>query len=153
MSLERMHTDASGVQGPRPGSGREWLNSVPVVDRMVRDFSREVIEKADGSPEFLSMVDFECRRMNGLFLGSSPSDKFDRGPWNAADQLGEYILKAMQINGETRMAVRDAFMVHAARLLQILRDAEGKPDGEFTKELERAVAALRSALLGLPVTM
>ena len=50
--------------------------------------------------------------MTSLFMGDSGSDKYLKGPWNREDQVGRFVQHAMQINGETRLAVRDAFKVY-----------------------------------------
>lgn len=134
-----------GAGAPQSGlldNGRTWLNTAAVVDRLVRDFARETLDQV-GRPDFMEWLDGRCRFMNGLFLGGSASTVYERGPWNAPDQLGEYILHAMQINGEPRLAVRDAFMVFFSRLLKAT-------DGEFdSAALEALVGELRDSLLGL----
>lgn len=148
-AIEQLHTDASFVPGPRPGSDRVWLNSVDVVDRLIRDFSRDVLEQLGKRTDFMYWLDGECRRMNGLFLGLSPSDRYDTGPWNSPDQLGEYVLKALQINGETRLAVRDAFMVFASKLIKVAKEGGGEFSDFDKARLDALVGMLRSALLGL----
>lgn len=148
MSRERMHAEVSGIKDHTIPSGLEALNTFPVVDRLVRSFTREVIQRANSSPDYMSWLEFECRRMNGLFLGTSPSTKFERGAWNSEDMLGDFIGRALQINGETRIAVRDAFMIHASRAITIMQASDGKPDSEWQKELDLAVAQIREALLG-----
>lgn len=119
-----MHSDASGVQGPDQSSSREWLNSVPVADRIVRDFTCGVIQNA--GPGLPQWVEFEARRLNGLFLGTSPTDKYNRGPWNTPDQCGMHVLLAMHINGSTHLAVRDACTVHALKITRLMLDSHGK---------------------------
>jgi hypothetical protein len=125
-------------------NGRVWLNTVEVVDRIIRDFSREVLPLA-GREDFMAQLDFRCRALNGLFLGELPSDRYQRGPWNTPAQLGEYVLKALQIAGETRLAVRDAFMWYVDRLFDTI-DVEGEFDEET---LEPLIDQLRGALLGI----
>jgi hypothetical protein len=120
------------------------LGQPHVVDRIIRDFTTEVLGLF-GREDFLTQLDFRCRALNGLFLGSSPSDTYQRGPWNAPDQLGEYVLKALHIDGETRLAVRDAFTIYTAALLSVAdQDAEFDP-----ATIEPLIANLRVALLGL----
>lgn len=71
----------------------------------------------------MAHLDFECRRMNSLFLGGpAPTEDYDRGRWNTPAHLGEDVLKALRIAGETRLAVRDAFMAYFSRALTL---AEG----------------------------
>ncbi len=125
-------------------NGRIWLNTASVVDRIIRDFTGEVLDLV-GRDDFMAQLDFRCRAMNGLFLGTSQSDTYQRGPWNAPDQLGEYVLKALSIDGETRLAVRDAFTVYVSAVLNAV-----DPDAEFdAAALEPLIAHLRNALLGL----
>lgn len=148
MSIEKMHTDAGGVAGP-DGSGLVWLNSVEVVDRIVGDFTAFVIKEA-GEEGFVDRLEFECRRMNGLFLGLTPTDKYSRGPWNSPDHLGASILKRLVINGETKNGVRDAFMVYADDILGFVEDAAGRNERDWRALLDAKVARLRCALLGIP---
>jgi hypothetical protein len=153
IALEKLHTDASGTPGPRPGSGKEWLNTSEVVDRLIRDFSKAVLEKAlEGEIRaVMPWLEFECTRMNNLFLGITPSDRFDVGPWNTPEQCGSFVLKELRINGEGRTAVRDAFMVFASKLIKTLA-AVGNTD--FSEQhgavLDGMVKMLRLALLGIP---
>lgn len=136
-----------GAGAPESGqmdNGKIWLNTAAVVDRIIRDFSIEVVKQAK-APGFMEKLEFWCRSMNGLFLGSSESEKYARGPWNAPDQMGDYVLHALRINGEARNAVRDAFMVYTSKFLR-----RADPHGEFDGALlEPLIADLRNALLGL----
>ncbi|WP_433703732.1 hypothetical protein [Paraburkholderia sacchari] len=121
-----------------------YLNEPAVVDRIIRNFTRDVIELV-GREDFMARLDFECRRMNSLLLGGpEPTDRYDRSPWNAPDQLGEYVLKALRITGETRLAVRDAFMWYVDRLFDTV-DVERPLDEESVEPL---IADLRGALTG-----
>lgn len=125
-------------------NGRVWLNTSAVVDRIVRDFTSEVLGLV-GRDDFMAQLDFRCRAMNGLFLGQSPTVKYERGPWNSPEQLGEYVLKALRIEGESRLAVRDAFMVYLSAVLDVV-----DPDAEFDPAvLEPFIGNLRDALLGV----
>lgn len=145
-ALERLHTDASGVPGPDPASGKIWLNDGAVVNRIIRDFAAEVLRDA-GRPGFMDRLAFECRCMNGLFMGDGESDKYLKGPWNRPDQIGEFVLLAMQINGETHNAVRDAFMVFSHRLLK-LAHKDGF-DESHKADIDGVVRELRDALIGV----
>lgn len=139
-SIERMHTDASLVPGPVK-DGKIWLNSASVVDRILRDFVREIIDILD-RPDFQERLEFECRRLNNLFLGITPSDKYSTGPWNTLDQCGDYVLQVLTINGESRTAVRDAFMIFALRVIVLAAD-------EFDPiKLDVEIDRMRHALLG-----
>jgi hypothetical protein len=92
----------------------------------------------------LAQLDFRCRAMNGLFLGESPTEKYQRGPWNSPDQMGEYVQKALIINGTTRLAVRDAFMWYVDKLLDSI-----DPNEPFdAATIEPLIDKLRDALLG-----
>lgn len=123
---------------------RPRLNEPSVADRLIRNFTVETLGLI-GRQDFMARLDFECRRMNSLFLGIIPSDKYLIGPWNSPDQLGEYILQALKLNGETRMAVRDSFMWYFDKVL----DAH-KPGVEFNAApIEPLIDQLRDALLGV----
>ncbi|MGF6440563.1 hypothetical protein [Paraburkholderia youngii] len=63
-----------------------------MVDRLIRDFTREILGTA-GRGDFMAYLVFECRRMNGVFLGEIPTATCLRSPWST-----------------TRLGVRDAFM-------------------------------------------
>jgi len=136
-----------GAGAPESGqldNGKVWLNTAGVVDRIIRDFTIEAIRVVK-TPGGMDKLDFLCRRMNGLFLGLSESDKYQRGSWNTPEQMGDYVLHALRINGETRNAVRDAFMVYMAKLLR-----RADPHNDFDgKLLDPLIADLRNALLGL----
>lgn len=146
--IQRLHDDASGVPGPDPASGKEWLNSAHVVSRIVREFAVEALRiVGQGKPDVMDRLDFECRRMNSLFLGDGQSDAYLKGPWNRPDQLGEFIGRAMKIDGRTDLAVRDAFMVFTDKLLNVAGGTEFGPQDEH--RLDVLVADMRDALLGL----
>lgn len=149
MSIEKMHTDASGVKGPDPKSDKTWLNTLEVVDGIVVEFTNWVLENAT-KESFPGQLDFQCRRLNNLFLGISQSDKYSIGPWNAPDEIGDFVLRQLQIDGESRTAVRDAFMIHAAAVIDIFADAEDTPEESWKQALDGRIALLRSALLGIP---
>ncbi|MEW9580785.1 hypothetical protein [Paraburkholderia sp. DGU8] len=100
---------------------------------------------AVGRVDFTAYLDFECRRMNSLFLGGpAPTERYDRGLWNTPGELGEYVLKALRITGETRLAVRDAFMVYFSRALDLAGNL-GQFDGA---SLEPLINDLRGTLVG-----
>ena len=140
-ALDRLHTDASQVQGP-DASGKVWLNSASVVDRIIRGFVSELLDEIDKPESFQSWLEFKSRALNNLFLGITPSDEYKTGPWNRPDQCGEYVLKAMQINGETRLSVRDAFFVFTSRVLTLI-------EKDFDADaLDAEIDRLRHALLG-----
>jgi hypothetical protein len=123
---------------------RPRLNEPSVADRLIRNFTVETLGLI-GRQDFMARLDFECRRMNSLFLGIIPSDNYVIGPWNAPDQLGEYILQALQINGETRLGVRDAFMWYTNKVLDLY-----EPGAEFEPALiQPLIDKLRNALLGI----
>ncbi|MFM0728962.1 hypothetical protein PQQ52_00450 [Paraburkholderia sediminicola] len=125
-------------------NGRIWLNTAPVVDQLIRDFTMETLGLI-GGPDFMARLDFACRRMNNLFLNVAPSDDYERGPWNAPAHLGEHVLMVLRVEGETRLAVRDAFMVYTSALLNV-----ADSDAEFDSAvIEPLIANWRSALLGL----
>lgn len=136
----------AGAESGELENGKIWLNTAAVVDRIIRDFTKEVLQAA-GSPGFMAKLEFKCRAMNSLFLGTA-DDRYQRGPWNTPEQMGEHVLHALRINGEPRNAVRDAFMVYMSKLLD-----RAHPGEEFDFEhIAPLIADLRNALLGLSGT-
>jgi hypothetical protein len=51
--------------------GRPRLAEPSVVDRLIRDWTINVLGMV-GTDGFMAKLDFECRRMNGLFLSAYP---------------------------------------------------------------------------------
>lgn len=136
-----------GAGAPESGqldNGKIWLNTAAVVDRIIRDFTQEVLRVLK-TPGGMTQLGFLCGSMNSLFLNLSPSEKYERGPWNAPEQLGDYVLHALRINGEPRNAVRDACMVYVSKVVDRI-DPHSDFDGKL---LEPLIADLRNALLGL----
>lgn len=136
-----------GAGAPESGvldNGRVWLNTAGVVDRLIRSFALEVLG-AVSKEDFLPWLDLRCRAMNGLFLGTSPSEEFERNPkWNTPDQLGESLLHRLRIDGEPRLAVRDGFMVFASKMIKASQAGEFDPAA-----MDAMVGELRGALLDL----
>lgn len=136
-----------------PGDAGRWLNSARVVDGIVRHFFANFLRDL-GEHGFMDRLGFECARMNGLFLGSGPDGGFERGSWNCPEHLGSYLLTTLSIDGETRNAVRDAFMVYANRLVDLIeRMPDGADDAALKAGIDKLVGELRSALLGIPETI
>ncbi|MGQ7939517.1 hypothetical protein [Paraburkholderia sp. D1E] len=125
---------------PRPA-----LTSANVVDGIVRRFTNEIFALL-GRDDFMAQLDFRCRALNNLFLGITPTDKYERSEWNSPSCLGEFLLKSRHISGETHHAARDFLMVFVAELLDV-----ADPDNEFDGAvLEPLIVGVRDALLGLP---
>ncbi|NPT44368.1 hypothetical protein GNZ12_24260 [Paraburkholderia sp. 1N] len=134
---------------PRPRENietdtRPWLNEPRVVDRLIRDWTIRALHVLT-KPDALARLDFECVRMNNLFLGVTPNDEFERGPWNTPEQLGTYIRQALRIDGEDRLAVRDAFMWYIDKFTDVY-----EPGDEFESALVAPlINQLRDALIGV----
>lgn len=152
-SLEKLHTDATGVPGPRPGSGRVWLNTVEVVNALIRDFTAELLNEIGRQGDLMAWLVFEATRMNNLFLGITESDLFDIGPWNRPDQCGIFVANALTLDCELRLAVRDAFMAYAAKVLAVYRESGGEFDEVQRRRLFDLSEQLKNALLGLTGTV
>lgn len=143
-NTQAMPAAGAGAESGQLDNGKIWLNTAAVVDRIIRDFTKEVLQAA-GSSGFMAKLEFKCRAMNSLFLGTAAEDRYHRGPWNTPEQMGEYVLHALGINGEPRNAVRDAFMVYMSKLLE-----RANPSEEFDfAPIAPLIADLRNALLGL----
>lgn len=131
-----------------PKDPSRLLNSAPVIDRLVRQFFATLLRKV-GDDDFMDVLEFEAARLNGLFLGSGPDQGLERGPWNTPEQLGAFVLRELTIDGEDRNGVRDAFMVAASQLLDLASVSPHHADPKWQAGLEKLVARLRNALLGV----
>lgn len=151
MTREQRETDSSGLKGPTPG-GKPWLNSVDVANQLVREFASNALRNI-GRPDLEQRLEFDARRLNNLFLGITETSEYERGPWNSPEFCGEHVSKALRINGETRLAVRDALMIFAAKLLEATTSASGPEDPVWRAAMDQEVAVMRSALVGIPVTL
>ena len=118
---------------------RPRLSEPRVVDRLIRDFTVETLGII-GRQDFMARLDFECRRMNSLFLSTWPRDDYVRTDWNTPDQLGMSILLHYVIDGETRLGVRDACMLYFSRIIDLV--------DKDPSEMEPLIGELRDALLG-----
>jgi hypothetical protein len=122
------------------------LGSDAVVDRIIREFAAEVLRNTQRK-DFMAWLTFECLRMNNLFMGVYGSDKYLQGPWNCEEQVGSFVQGVFVINGETRFAVRDAFMIFTNALLKLVKEGEAFDDPRRAK-LDEMVGEMREALLG-----
>jgi len=118
---------------------RPRLSEPRVVDRLIRDFTVETLGII-GRQDFMARLDFECRRMNSLFLSTWPRDDYVRTDWNTPDQLGMSILLHYVIDGETRLGVRDACMLYFSRIIDLV--------DKDPSEMEPLIDEMRNALLG-----
>jgi hypothetical protein len=124
--------------------GRTYLMTANVVDRLIRDFTIDLMDKV-GDPDFMWHLDFECTRMNNLFLGITPSKEYLVSNWNAPDQLGEYVLKALRINDETRHGVKAAFAWYFGEMLDLWTQGADFDSATIKPLLD----FFRNALMGL----
>lgn len=150
---ERMHSDDSGVQGPVDGDNPRWLNQADVVDGIVREFAAAFLRRYGQIPTdgLMAWLSNECARMNSLFIGEGLlTMPYRRGPWNTPDQLGFHLSLALNLDGEIRLAVRDAFMVFAAGLGDLVRAHQDPASLDALKAaLDGATAKFAQQLLGL----
>jgi hypothetical protein len=121
-ALNKLHTDASRVLGPIPGDGKIWLNSTGVVDKLIRAFTADMLTALAAKKDFMPWLEFEALRLNNLFLGRSPSDTYEIGPWNKPDQLGQHVLISLVINGETHLGVRDGFYWYTDKVMHLTKN-------------------------------
>lgn len=154
-NTERMHSDASGLIGPKSGDDEvPFLNTLDEVGNIVRTFAAEVLKRfASGDAAgFMSWLEGECRDWNAVFIGKGRADRpYITDPaWNNPDRLGHKALLIMGIDGEHRNAVRDVFMVLADQLTDVAAEAESSDlDGQEWK-LDGPIERATHALLGLP---
>ena len=162
---ERLHSSVEGVPGLTPdgkeGPDGPWLNDLDRVEAIVRtfcsDFMRrlgEAIESDDPGAmgKLVSLTKADSDRMNQLFIGTGlpHSMPHTRGPWNTPEQLGRHIGIAMEIEGEQRHAVRDAFMITASEMKTLSEQHVKDPFEDWSWKLDVQVERLTHALLGLP---
>lgn len=147
-ALEKMHTDASGVPGPDPDSGKIWLNTTSVVDGLVRQYVTDLLEQVGQTDELMRWIDHRALTMNNLFLGITPSDKYSRGPWNDQFQCGQFVANALLIDCDLRHAVRDALVVLAAKVLRVYKRSNGQFTSDQGAEINGLIGQVRDALLG-----
>ena len=154
-ALERLHSGTDGLVLPDP-NGPPWLNTTDVVDGIVRTWASDMLTRFADLEEapFMQWLESQCLLMNQLFLGYQPDEKrtdYQRSPWNMPQNLGRSIGPNMQFDAETHHAVRDAFMLTAAALVELTTENAGKPVEQWGWQMDAEVEALRNGLLGLPV--
>lgn len=154
-ALEKMHSDASGVQGPGADpAGRPWLNTPAAVGSVVQWYIKELLGMYGevSESEFLARLEQNARMCNSLFIGADkPSLKYSRGPWNTPDQLGRFLMARMSFDCEDEtLAVRDAFIHFAGHLVGILDSVSDQGAQQLGERLQGAGELMRGALLGLP---
>lgn len=156
-AFERLHSGTDGLILPADSDTPRWLNHPDAINDLVRSFMAEFIRKVpDLTGEELQVwTDNEARSMNSIFLGFIPGEKRDdyiRNPWNTPGQLGQSIGANLGIDiDDTRLAVRDAFVVTAAHVHSLLGENDGVPLDQWGWRLDALCADLTNALLGLPV--
>ncbi|MGV6874459.1 hypothetical protein ACUSIJ_17440 [Pseudochelatococcus sp. B33] len=124
-------------------SGRIWLNAARVVDRIVHEFVRDLLGQLENRDTFADWLSQEARRLNDLFLGIVPSEAYATGPWNAPDQCGRYVLRTLGIDGEPETAVRDAFVLLASRIVDLVATSDFDAEA-----LKGEIAPVTRALVG-----
>lgn len=150
-NLDRMHHDVSDLPGPREGAD-PWLNSTATVERIVLSFAVELFRRLHDAPgTVMQWLDWECARLNRIFIGETLPEgaRFSRGPWNTPDLLGASILLRFKIEGETHTGVRDAFMLLASHLVDVLEGADVRGEAATRADVDLQVRMMRNALLGL----
>lgn len=149
---ERIATDDSGIPGPNAENSPPWLNSTEAVSAIVRNFAATFIRHygVASHKDLMGWLTNECARMNELFIGDGlETMPYGRGPWNTPDQLGHHMTLALGIDGELRLAVRDSFMLFAAKLGALMRAHETEESmPALQRELDAAVAEFATQLLG-----
>jgi hypothetical protein len=150
---EKLHTDASGVPGPAPG-GRPWLNTVEVVDGILRAFMADVLRKTGTEGGFNWTME-RANQLNAMFLGNGYADDtiYGTGPWNTPEFIGHNCIKALRISGEDRKGPGIAILAMAADILDVVSAHEGEEPEAYGHEMDRIMERTRNALLGLPVVL
>lgn len=152
MIIEKLHSDASGVVGPTEG-GKPWLNSLDEVNAIVEHFSHQVLKRfGEDGEAFMPWLESETRALNSVFLGPGLEERpYATDPaWNNPDKLGTRVLLRLGINGENRHAVRDAFMVLADELTDVVIKHGDEPIADWGWELGALRERTARALLDMP---
>ena len=161
-AIERLHTDMTGVQGLDMKPGQVWLNTVDVVNDIVRSFVSEVlrhISLMDSTPaslkEFHDWLESEGGRLGFLFLGygESPDEEYARGIWNTPPNLGSYIRIATGSSGDNRTAAKEAFVILGAGVFQLFAANHSLPMSEWGWKLDGLCETMTMCLMGLPPEM
>lgn len=122
---------------------RTWLNSARVVNLVVRAFVQDLLLNLDGRDTFADWLQSESQRLNDLFLGIEPSETYATGPWNVPEQCGRYVLRILGIDGAPQTAVRDAFVLLASRIVDLVATSTFD-----AAALENEIVPVTRALLG-----
>lgn len=153
-AIERLHTNAGGIPGPSPDDPLPWLNSVPVVERLVRQYFHDLFtylgqgKSVEGLPDFLLEKATYLNRMFLQFLPQMPEyGGYRTGPWNTPEQLGMFISKYLHIPGYTRQMVALALEQEAVPVLEKI--LSGKPEAQWQAATDRAVDRLVRGLTGI----
>jgi hypothetical protein len=156
---EQMQTDATGVIGPSDSDTAPWLNSADEVNALVNQFALDVFDRfaafGTDTAGFMSWLEGECRALNAIFIGSGRADRpYKTDPiWNTPDKLGSRVVVALGLDCEDdRHAVRDAFMVLADRLTDVMIAHGDEPISQWGWELSALQQRTAAALLGLPLS-
>lgn len=145
------HTNADGVPGPST-KGPRWLNSVEVVEEILRKFASEAIRRL-GDPDGAEWVKQRAIELNATFLGNGYADReiFKTGPWNTPEFIGHNCLQALQISGEDRHGPMLALLDLAVRVNGIVHAHEGEEIETYGSLLDYQIERTRNALCGLPL--
>lgn len=150
---EKIATDDSGIPGPNAENSPPWLNSTEAVSAIVRQFAADLIRRygVASHKDLMGWLSNECTNLNDVFIGAGlESRPYARGPWNTPDQLGHHLALALHIDGELRFAVRDAFMIFAAKVGALMRQHQDEASlPALQRALDAAVAEFAQQLLGL----
>lgn len=123
--------------------GKTWLNAARVVNVIVREFVRDLLVNLDRSDAAADWLRGEAQRLNDLFLGAARSEAYATGPWNTPEQCGQYVLRTLGIDGAPETAVRDAFVLLASRIVDLVAASEFD-----AQALEGEIVPVTRALLG-----
>ncbi|MGF6664081.1 hypothetical protein QF000_005749 [Paraburkholderia atlantica] len=126
-------------------NGRIWLNTASVVNRIIRDFTSEVLGIVERE-DFMALLDFCCRAMNSLFLGGAGADRqVPARPVEHARAAGR--VRAQGAALQWRDAAGGARRVHGVPLRGKLPDAINDPSIDQLADHSRPNAQQRKALI------
>jgi hypothetical protein len=153
------HTNPSGlIEAARKAAGPQYLGDVAFVDRLVRHFVAEILERfyqvGRGSLMSIDAADADrqaCEKMAQIFSGIDPSFTSVFG-WNGAglaNHLRETMSNELPESDCDTEVIADAFAVLVHSVYDSLRRLDEGDNPDFLQGLERSTKSFAYRLLGV----
>lgn len=156
--LELLHTKMSDLPEFEDKDDKPLLNSVGVINKIVRAFASDVINHAFSGDmsrnQFVAWAERRTKKLGWLFLGvfTDESAKYRIGVWNRPENLGHHVLLEMGMSGNCSEAVSILFVNLAQDIIKTMREHEGKGEESVKPALDALCARTRDILLGAALT-